>query len=124
MTSEASSPPTRVLAQGEIRSLEHRSSGRVQLIALADGSRLLRFESLETSNGPDLHVYLSAVPASASWYGYDRDYVDLGTLKGNLGNQNYAIPAAVNVSRYASAVIWCKRFSVGFAIASLAPAAS
>ena len=110
----------RILLSGQLRSLEHRSSGRVVLIALADDSRILRFEQLETSNGPDLHVYLSAVPASSSWYGYDRDFVDLGSLKGNEGNQNYLVPASVDLSRYGTAVIWCKRFSIGFAVASLA----
>ncbi len=110
----------RVLLNGELRSLEHRSSGRVRLIALADGSRILRFEALATSNGPDLHVYLTTTSASSSWYGYDRDFVDLGSLKGNLGNQNYAVPASVDVSRYRTAVIWCKRFAVGFAVAALA----
>jgi electron transfer DM13 len=109
----------RVLRRGQLRSLEHQSSGRVLLIGLADGGRVLRFEALETSNGPDLYVYLSSVPASASWYGYDRDFIDLGSLKGNLGNQNYAVPASLDISRYPSAVIWCKRFSVGFAVASL-----
>jgi electron transfer DM13 len=110
----------RVLLNGELRSLEHRSSGSVRLIALADGNRILRFEALATSNGPDLHVYLTTAPASSSWYGYDRDFVDLGSLKGNLGNQNYAVPASVDVARYRTAVIWCKRFAVGFAVAPLA----
>jgi electron transfer DM13 len=110
----------RVLRRGDLRSLEHQSTGQVLLIDLADGRRLLRFEALETSNGPDLRVYLSATPASSSWYGYDRDFVDLGPLKGNQGNQNYAVPASLDITRYPSAVIWCKRFSVGFAVATLA----
>lgn len=120
--SGGSAPADRVLRRGDLRSLEHRSSGQVLLIGLADGSRLLRLEALQTSNGPDLHVYLSSTPASSSWYGYDRDFVDLGPLKGNLGNQNYAVPASLDITRYPSAVIWCKRFSVGFAVASLAGA--
>jgi hypothetical protein len=113
-----------VALTGELGSLEHQSSGRVRLIALADGSRILRFEALQTSNGPDLHVYLTSVPASSSWYGYDRDFIDLGSLKGNLGNQNYAVPRSVDLARYRTAVIWCKQFAVGFAVASLADASS
>lgn len=116
----AASAADHVLLSGNLRSLEHQSSGRVLLIALADGSRILRFEDLETSNGPDLRVYLSSVPASQSWYGYDRDFVELGSLKGNLGNQNYPVPGSLDVARYRTAVIWCKRFAVGFAVASLA----
>jgi len=91
----------------------------VLLIKLAGGGRILRLENLATSNGPDLRVYLSTTPASSDWHGYDRDYVDLGALKGNLGNQNYALPDGVDLSRYRSAVIWCRQFSVGFAVAPL-----
>ncbi len=86
---------------------------------LAGGGRILRLENLATSNGPDLRVYLSTTPASADWHGYDRDYVDLGALKGNLGNQNYTLPDSLDITRYRSAVIWCRQFKVGFAVAPL-----
>ena len=112
-------PPETVLSSSSLRSLEHQSSGTVLLIQLAGGGRILRLENLATSNGPDLRVYLSTTPASADWHGYDRDYVDLGALKGNLGNQNYALPDSVDITRYRSAVIWCRQFKVGFAVASL-----
>jgi hypothetical protein len=107
------------LASGEFRSLEHHTTGLALLVERADGTRYLRFEDLETSNGPDLHVYLSEVPAGDDWYAYGDRFVDLGKLKGNVGDQNYAIPANVDLSKYKSAVIWCKRFSVGFAVAPL-----
>lgn len=112
------------LSRTPLQSLEHGSSGTVLLIQVAGDARVLRLENLATSNGPDLRVYLSTTPASSSWYGYDRDYVDLGALKGNLGNQNYPLPAAVDVSRYRSTVIWCRRFKVGFAVAPLTIIAS
>ncbi len=108
-----------VLSRSNLQSLEHQSSGTVLLIQLVGGGRVLRLENLATSNGPDLRVYLSTTPASADWHGYDRDYVDLGALKGNLGNQNYALPDSVDIARYRSAVIWCRQFKVGFAVASL-----
>ncbi len=108
-----------VLASGEFRSLEHGTSGRAVVLELADGSRVLRFEALDTSNGPDLHVYLSEVAAGDDARGYGEGFVDLGKLKGNKGNQNYAIPTEVDLSRYSSAVIWCKRFAVGFGVAPL-----
>jgi len=108
-----------VLSRSNLQSLEHQSSGTVLLIQLVGGGRVLRLENLATSNGPDLRVYLSTTPASADWHGYDRDYVDLGALKGNLGNQNYALPDSVDITRYRSAVIWCRQFKVGFAVASL-----
>jgi hypothetical protein len=109
------------LAQGEFISLEHETRGRAVIIEAADGERFLRFEDFETSNGPDLLVYLSAkTPAGTDdWHGYDADFVDLGALKGNVGNQNYEIPADVDLERYSTAVVWCRRFVVGFAAAPL-----
>jgi hypothetical protein len=115
-------PPTRleVLAQGEFRSLEHSSTGTAKLLRLPNGDRYLRFEDLDTSNGPDLVVYLSPKPASDEWGGWDQGaYLDLGSLKGNVGNQNYLLPANADLSKYRSAVIWCRRFKVGFAVAPL-----
>jgi hypothetical protein len=111
--------PETVLRSSNLQSLEHQSSGTVVLIELPGGGRILRLENLATSNGPDLHVYLSTAPASSDWHGYDRDYVDLGALKGNLGNQNYTLPDSVDIARYRSAVIWCRQFTVGFAVAPL-----
>jgi len=117
----ASRPPTlQVLAQGEFRSLEHSSSGTAKLLRLPNGARYLRFEDLDTSNGPDLVVYLSPKQASDEWGGWDEGaYLDLGSLKGNVGNQNYLLPANTDLSKYESAVIWCRRFKVGFAVAPL-----
>jgi hypothetical protein len=109
------------LAGGAFRSLEHSTSGEALLIELPDGSRILRLEHLETSNGPDLRVYLSEIPAGDDWHAYGERFVDLGALKGNLGNQNYRIPKGVDVSKYRSAVIWCRRFTVGFGVAPLKP---
>jgi Electron transfer DM13 len=111
--------PTTV-ASGEFVSLEHETRG-MALVVETGGKRFLRFEGFETSDGPDLLVYLSAKePAGPDdWYGYDQDFVDLGELKGNVGNQNYAIPATVDLDRYSTAVVWCRRFEVGFAAAVL-----
>ena len=109
-----------VVARGDFISLEHESHGRALVVEAPDGRRFLRFEDFSTSNGPDLVVYLSAKPASDDWYGYDQDFVDLGVLKGNVGDQNYEIPRGVDLDRYKSAVVWCRRFTVGFAVAPLA----
>jgi hypothetical protein len=108
------------LASGEFRSLEHGTTGAALVLELADGTRFLRLEGLETSNGPDLRVYLSSVPAQDDWYVYDdEEFVDLGPLKGNIGSSNYEIPANVDLSGFESAVVWCRRFSVGFGVAPL-----
>jgi hypothetical protein len=110
------------LATGELRGLAHRGSGRVRLLELGGGARLLRLEDLNVENGPDLHVYLAEAPADADPAQFGRRYVDLGLLKANHGNQNHRLPAGTDPARFRSAVIWCKRFAVGFAVAPLVAA--
>jgi hypothetical protein len=108
-----------VLARGTFQSYEHSTSGGAEVLRLADGSRYLRLTSFVTSNGPDVRVYLSAAPAGGDGDAFDDEYVELGELKGNIGSQNYAIPADLGLRRFESAVIWCKRFSVPFGAAPL-----
>lgn len=96
----------------------HEGSGTATIYELEDGSHVLRFEDFEVTNGPDLHVLL--VPNDAPT---DRDdltgYVDLGELKGNIGNQNYEIPTDIDISEFGSIVIYCEPFHVLFASATL-----
>jgi hypothetical protein len=108
------------LAQGDVGSISHESSGRALVVGLPDGSQVLRFEDLDTDNGPDLRVYLSSATADGPDDAFDDEFVDLGPLKGNVGNQNYELPADIDLANYESAVIWCRRFAVGFAVAPLA----
>jgi len=107
------------LGSGRFRSLEHRTTGTAQVLRLANGSHVLRIEDLDTSNGPDLRVYLSELPSSLGWRDYGERYLELGKLKGNRGDQNYPIPAEIDLSKYKSLVIWCVRFKVGFGVAPL-----
>lgn len=115
------------LARGELISHEHASSGSVVVLELPDGSRVLRLEDLDTSDGPLLKVWLTDAPVLSGtdgWYVFDDgEHVDLGELKGNLGSSNYAIPADADLDRLTSVSIWCDRFDVSFAAAALAPAA-
>jgi hypothetical protein len=106
------------VAHGSFRSLEHHTTGTASLLRLADGSTVLRLENLDTSNGPDVHVTLSPTPADRGNRDYG-DYLELGSLRANHGNQNYSIPAGTDLTRFRSAVIWCRRFSVGFGVAPL-----
>ena len=116
---QASSPASPELVHGSLISLEHPSSGEVRVLRESSGARVLRLEGLTTSNGPDLFVYLSANPAHGPESAFDDTYVSLGHLKGNQGDQNYALPANVDLSKYSSVVIWCHRFSAAFAAADL-----
>lgn len=108
------------LAGGSFVDRDHPTSGTATVLALDDGTRVLRFEDLVTDNGPDLKVYLSAAGPDAPSGEFDDVFVDLGRLAGNLGNQNYAIPVEVDLTRYASVVIWCDRFDVPFGASPLA----
>ena len=114
-----------VLARGELISHEHTTTGTVQVLRLPDGSRVLRLENLDTSNGPVLKVWLAdapVIPGQAGWHVFDDGrYVDLGDLKGNKGSSNYAIPADVDLGQYSSVSIWCERFAVSFGAATLTP---
>jgi len=109
-----------ILSTRPFRSLGHATSGRAVALELADGRRFLRLDDLRTSNGPDLFVYLSMAAADAPRDTFDDDFLSLGRLRANQGNQNYAIPAGVALDRYQSVVIWCRRFTYAFGAAALA----
>ncbi|MGI9052577.1 MAG: DM13 domain-containing protein, partial [Ilumatobacteraceae bacterium] len=94
-------------------------SGSLVLLEDADGRRFARIENLATDRGPDVYVYLSTNTVDGPEEAFDDDYVDLGALQGNLGNQNYEIPAGTDLSRYRSVVIWCDRFDSAFGAAPL-----
>jgi len=90
----------------------HNAEGVAKIIQLADGTDILRLENFKATNGPDLYVYLSTDKTNA-------DIVNLGRLKGNIGNQNYLIPAGTDITKYNTALIWCRAFSVIFGSAEL-----
>ena len=106
-----------VLSTGSFFSGEHSTTGTALVVVLPDGSLVVRFEGLDTSNGPDLRVVVSPDVASESWEYSDRLILD--ELKGNIGDQNYVLGAGVDLTRYHSVVIWCERFSVAFGAAEI-----
>lgn len=108
------------LSRGTFRSLEHTTTGHAVVFDLGNGSRLLRLEELDTSNGPDLRVIVSSAPLSDDWRVWGKDYIEIARLKGNVGSQNYELPADLDLARYGRVVIWCDRFDVGFGVAEVA----
>jgi hypothetical protein len=120
VVTDAPAPQIVTLAAGEFVPLG-RYSGEGTAVVLNDGSdqRFLRFENFSTDNGPDLRVYLTASDADGDSGAFDDDFVDLGVLKGNIGDQNYEIPPAVDLSVYDTVVVWCVRFSTPFTAADL-----
>ena len=109
-----------VLASGSFHSVAHDTKGTANIYQLADGKRILRFTNFETSNGPDVHVYFVAANDASDSETVKKDgFLELGPLKGNIGDQNYDIPADADLAKYRAVTIWCKRFSVNFGTAPL-----
>ncbi|MDA1129043.1 MAG: DM13 domain-containing protein [Chloroflexi bacterium] len=113
-----------VIKEGQFQDIDgfHKGSGTATIYRGPDGSLLLRLEDFQVTNGPDLHVVLSP------WEGPDGTsggkfmspgWIDLGKLKGNIGNQNYTIHDDVDIGIHNSVTIWCKPFNVIFSVAPL-----
>lgn len=90
----------------------HNAEGKAKILTLTDGSQIIRLEDFRSTNGPDVHLYLSDDKQAS-------DFIDLGRLKANIGNQNYPIPANTDFNKYKYVLIWCQPFSVLFGSAQL-----
>jgi len=112
-------PPV-VLATGAFVSQEHPTSGTARLVKLPDGGLVLRLETLSSSDGPDVKVWLSNQEAGGDWFKYrSGTWLDLGPVKATHGNQNYPIPSGADLAGLSTVVLWCDRFSVAFGSAAL-----
>ena len=108
------------ITKGNFKSLAHETKGLASIYHLADGKRTLRLTGFETSNGPDVHVYLTAAEVEKGSDAIKQaGYIDLGSMKGNKGDQNYDIPADADLNKFKNVTIWCARFGVNFGQAAL-----
>ena len=99
----------------------HKGSGDATIYRLEDGNLVLRLEGIDITNGPDLHVFLAPVAdASEREHVMADGYLDLGSLKGNRGDQNYTILGDFDSERDWTVVVYCVPFHVIFATAPLA----
>ena len=116
----AAAPQPELLREGQFRGTDdfHRGSGTATIFRTPDDKLVLRLTDFMVTNGPALSVLLSSAPAPASSQQLG-DYIDVGALKGNIGNQNYEIPAGIDLAAYNSVVIYCVPFRVVFATATL-----
>src|SRR5579863_9701079 len=118
-TGAASQP----LESGQFYSILHPTRGTAAVYQSADGTRFLRFTNFSTSNGPDVHVYMVAADDAKDAPSVEKaGFIDLGAIKGNIGDQNYTLAAELDLAKYRAVSIWCKRFSVNFGAAPLRPA--
>lgn len=114
------SSPAQTLASGTFHSVLHPTSGTATIYRVGDGSRVVRLTKFKTSNGPDVHVYMVAASDANDNASVERaGFIDLGSIKGNIGDQNYALGPDVDLSKYRAVSVWCKRFSVNFGTAPL-----
>lgn len=114
----AAGPTT--LTKGQFKSLAHETKGTATIFRLADGKQTLRLSDFETSNGPDVRVYLVAGEVEKGNDAVKQaGFVDLGSMKGNKGDQNYDLPADIDLKKYQNVSIWCARFGVNFGVAPL-----
>ncbi len=122
MPKEMADPQATALKKGDFEDADdaHRGEGTATVYRLPDGSHVLRVEQFKVTNGPDLRVIMSpnSDPQSSSEV-TESGYVELGKLKGNIGNQNYPFPEGVDPATFNSVVIYCKPFRVLFSVARL-----
>jgi hypothetical protein len=116
---------TQPLESGHFYSIAHPTEGTATIFQMGQGTRVLRLTSFRTSNGPDVHVYLvGADDAKDVATVQQAGFIDLGVLKGNIGDQNYPLGSDLDLVKYRAVSIWCKRFSVNFGAAALKPTES
>ncbi|RRD06370.1 electron transporter [Arachnia propionica] len=114
-----------LISSGEFISHEHSTTGKASIYRLPDGTHQLALENLETTTGPDVRVWLSAGPVVEGRDGWftagQHPHLELAPLKGNRGNQVYALPDDVDPSQWPTVDLWCVAFGVSFGAAPLTP---
>jgi hypothetical protein len=120
-TAQGESSP-KPLVSGRFYSILHPTEGTATIYQMGDGTRVLRLTNFSTSNGPDVHVYMVAADDAKDVATVENaGFIDLGVIKGNIGNQNYILGSDLDLAKYRAVSIWCKRFSVNFGAAALRP---
>ena len=111
---------SQIVGSGRFHGVAHQGAGAATIYQLPDGKRMLRFTEFTTSNGPDVQVYLVAAPDARDNETVTKaGFVPIGSLKGNIGDQNYDLPPDLDLTKYQAVTIWCRRFGVNFATAPL-----
>ncbi len=102
------------LTTGEFAGADgHAGSGTATVVRQPSGERLLTFTDFNVDPGARVEVWLTGDEANLD------DRVELGTLKGNVGDQQYVIPPDADVTRYDTVVLYCTPFTVRIAVAPL-----
>jgi len=116
----ASAGSLAALASGPFHGIAHETKGTATVFQDSNGNRILRLSNFSTSNGPDVHVYMVAADNAYDAATVEHaGFIDLGNIKGNIGDQDYTLARDLDLSRYRAVSIWCKRFSVNFGTAPM-----
>jgi hypothetical protein len=117
---QARAAEPKAIYMGQFHDGAHKTMGKAVIYQQENGRRILRLSEFETSNGPDVHLYLVAAPdATDNAVVTKAGFVTLGALKGNKGDQNYEIPGGTDLDKYRSVTVWCRRFGVNFGTAPM-----
>jgi len=102
------------LASGQFTGEDgHAGSGTATVVKEPGGERTLTFTDFDVDPGVEVEVWLTQNETS-----FD-DRVELGGLKGNVGDQQYELPDDADLTRYDTVVLYCTPFTVRIAVASL-----
>lgn len=107
----------KLLKKATFKSLAHETSGEASVYEMPDGKKILRFENLVSSDGPDVKVVIT--PDKNATTGWEKEkYKNLGASKATHGNINYELPGNISLEEIGSVVLWCERFNESFGVAN------
>src|SRR5262249_37957953 len=102
--------PAQPLESGRFYGIAHPTTGTATIVQMGDRIRILRLTRFKTSNGPDVHVYMVAADDAKDVATVQQaGFIDLGVIKGNIGDQNYMLSSDLDLGKYRAVSIWCKR---------------
>ena len=111
---------TVVLANGSFRDADarHKGSGDATLIS-EGGGHVIRLTNFKVTPGPDLILVVSSHPDPRNKNQVQEGFLDLGKLQGAEGDYDYKLPAGADAGAIKSVIVYCRAFSVIFAVAPL-----
>jgi hypothetical protein len=114
---------SQIIVTGQFASIDsvRQASGNLTIYQNPDGTRLLHIEeNFRISRAPEMHLILTRNPdPMAESTGVGVDYIDIGVLRGNVGQQNYTIPPSVDFNRYPVLAIYSSQYDAVLGTATL-----
>ena len=120
--SEPATSPAATVGTGRLHAVDGTASGTVSLLHLADGSFEVSFEYLSVASAAHTDVILVTNVDVLKTSEIDRKAIlDLGSLKGTSGMQEYPIPASASSAsmRFHTVVLWETEMGLAVAAAPL-----